>query len=86
MDFAKISDYLLKFKKIQAPEKAIRIEIVKNIRLITGILLEEKTVKINNSTVFLEVNPLVKNEIFYKKIEIIDSCKKRAGVIITALQ
>ena len=84
--FTKIADYLLKFRKLQIPEKAIRIEIVRNIQTITGISLEENTVKIHNSTIFLEVNPLIKNEIFYKKREIIDSCKKRSGIALTAIQ
>lgn len=86
MNFAKIADYLLKFKKLQAPEKAIRMEIVKNIHAITGISLDENKVKIHNSTVFLETNPLIKNEIFYKKREIIAVCKTRSGIVLTAIQ
>ncbi len=83
--FFKLSEYLLKFKKLQAPEKAIRLEIVKNIHIITGISLSENSIKINNSAVFLEVNPLIKNEIFYKKKEIISFCKTRSGIVLTAI-
>ena len=86
MDFFNLSDYLLKFKKLRVPEKKIRLEIVENIRAMTGISLEENVVKIKNSTVFLEINPLIKNEIFYKKGEIIDFCKKRSGIVITAIK
>lgn len=86
MDFAKISDCLLKFKNLQAPEKAIRTEIIKNIHAITGILLDEGRVKIHNSTIFLEINPLMKNEVFYKKKEIIAACKTRSGIVLTAIQ
>jgi len=85
-EFFKLSDYLLKFKKLQVPEKKIRMEIVKNIRIVTGISLEENTIKLQNSTVFLEVNPLIKNEVFYKKKEVIDLCKKRSGIIVTAIK
>ena len=85
MEFFKLSDYLLKFKKLQVPEKKIRMEIVKNISAITGILLEENAVKIRNSTIFLEINPLIKNEIFYKKKEIITLCKKRSGIVLSAI-
>ncbi len=84
--FFKLSEYLLKFRKLQVPEKVIRLEIVKNIHTVTGISLEEGCLKIRNSTVFLEVNPLIKNEIFYKKREIIDLCKKRSGVVLTAIK
>ena len=86
VDFFNLSDYLLKFKKLRVPEKKIRLEIVENIRAMTGISLEENVVKIKNSTVFLEINPLIKNEIFYKKGEIIDFCKKRSGIVITAIK
>lgn len=85
-NFTKLSDYLLKFKELQVPEKKIRSEIVKNIQTITGISLEENIVKIHNSTIFLEVSPLIKNEIFYKKGEIIDFCKKRSGIIVTTIK
>jgi len=74
--FLNIGEYLRKFKSIQSVQKETKEAVIRCIHHATGILLEEKEVKIRGTVVFLEVGSVVKNEIFYKKKEILALCNE----------
>ena len=80
--FFKIAEYLRTFKSIHSVQKETKEIVMQCIRSATGILLEEKDIKIRNASVFLEVSPAIKNEVFYKKKEILALCnKEKQGTI-----
>jgi len=77
--FFDIEKYLERFKTITPPENITKKHIIHSIEEKTGILLKNKNIKIQNATVFIKTNPFIKNEIFYRKNEIIDFYNKVSG-------
>jgi hypothetical protein len=74
-----IKDLLLQFSSALFSEETKK-EAVKNI--ISGIIkvpIERKDVKIKNGTVYLNIKPIYKNEIFLKKDKIFLELQKSFG-------
>ena len=86
MDFTKISLYLERFKNIKPPENELKKIIIKNIKKETNISIKEIDIEINKKFIYIKTTPIIKNEIFYKKQNIIDICEKESGIKINSLQ
>ena len=86
MDYKLISIYLERFKNIKPPENAIKKIIIKNIKKETNIKIKEQDININKGFVYIKTTPIIKNEIFYKKQNIIKICEKELGIKINSLQ
>ena len=68
-----IKDLLLKFNNVLLSEE-IKIESIRNVLYqIVGIEINKEDIKIKNNTVYLDIKPIYKNEIFLKKEKIISS-------------
>ncbi len=65
--FTPIAEYLKKFKKIGQPHKSIKQNFLCYIQKTTGVMLLEREIEIQNTTLFIKTDPSTKNEIFYQK-------------------
>ncbi len=78
-----ISELLLRFEKIlggQRNQKHIIIEIVKDK---INISLNTDSITLKNGVVFFKVKPIIKNEILFKKDELLMEIKKEIpGLVV----
>lgn len=75
-----ISDFLEKFKNITPPDKFIKDELIGAVRDIVCIDIKKDDINVRLGTVFLSVDPIIKNEIFLRKKEVLESLKERLKV------
>lgn len=66
-----ISIYLDKFKKIESKSSSLKNNIIDSVNKILKINIDKKDVEIRNGVIYLKVNPVVRNEIFINKVNII---------------
>lgn len=66
-----ISIYLDKFKKIESKSSDLKKTITDSVNKFLKITIDKKNVEVKNGIVYLKVNPVVKNEIFINKVNII---------------
>lgn len=66
-----ISIYLDKFKNIESKDSGLKNIIADSIKNVLKIDINKKNIEVRNGTVYLKVNPVVKNEIFINKPNII---------------
>ncbi len=76
MPVQNISVFLERLKNIAPPHAAVRKAVVRAVKQKTGIPINKKDVSVQNSIVYINAKPLVKNEIFIHKTEILDELKK----------
>ena len=62
-----IKDLLLKFNNILLSEEAKKESIKNIISEIIGVKINSEDIKIKNGTIYLNIRPIYKNEIFLKK-------------------
>ena len=74
-----IAVYLAKFKDIGLQEEFIAGEVVRVLTKLTGGKFNRENVFIKNKTVYVKTTPLMKNEIFIKKQEIIKNLSSVFG-------
>jgi hypothetical protein len=71
-----ISGFLEKFSKnISSQESQIKI-ICDVVQKQTGIILNQKNIKIQNNILFLQISPIQKNKIFIQKQKILEEMEK----------
>ena len=75
-----ISDYLSKFKNITPPDKFVKDELVVVVKDVVGVDIEKEDIDVRNGTVFISTDPLIKNEIFLKKSEVLESLREKLKV------
>lgn len=75
-----ISDYLSKFKNITPPDKFVKDELVSVVKDVAGIDIEKENIDVRNGTVFISTDPLIKNEIFLRKKEVLESLREKLKV------
>lgn len=75
-----ISGFLEKFKNITPPDKFVKDELVDVVKDVVGIDIEKENIGVRNGTIFISVDPIVKNEIFLKKREVLESLKEKLKV------
>lgn len=71
-----LGDFLTLFKNLLSHEELIREDIINSIYTHTGIQLEKKQLTIQNSLCSITCHPAIKNELFLKKKEILNSLKE----------
>lgn len=74
-----IKDLLLRFQNIFLSEEIKRETVCNIISQIINLPLKKEDVEIKNNTVYLNIKPIYKNEIFIKKDIISDELKKALG-------
>lgn len=74
-----IKDLLGRFSGLLQKGEGRKELIIENIKEATGILIESKDITINNGTIFLNIKPIYKNEIFLKKEKIFSKLKETLG-------
>ena len=74
-----IKDLLLRFQNIFLSEEIKRETVCNIISQIINLPLKKEDVEIKNNTVYLNIKPIYKNEIFIKKDRISDELKKALG-------
>lgn len=72
-----INIYLNKFKDIIPPDKFIKDEFVSTVKSVVGVVIKKDDINIINGNVFVSTDPIVKNEIFLKKRNVISELKER---------
>jgi hypothetical protein len=75
-----IGDYLSKFKNITPPDKFVKDELVLVVKEIVGVEIEKGDIDVRNGTIFLSVDPIVKNEIFLRKAEVMENLKEKLKI------
>jgi hypothetical protein len=78
MDFNHIKDYLEKFKII-LKEKDENIDLIINvIYQHINFKLNKNNITIKNNIIFIKTSPIIRNEIFIKKQDILNSFKEKS--------
>jgi hypothetical protein len=75
-----ISDYLSKFKNITPPDKFVKDELVAVVKDVIGVEIKKDNIDVRNGTIFLSVDPIIKNEIFLKKAEVLESLREKLKI------
>lgn len=76
MDYNKISSFLDKFKKLISQKEEIKKTILGVISEVIPCNISEKSLKIKNTSIYIEGSPLFKNEILIHKKQILNNLKK----------
>jgi len=66
-----ISIYLDKFKNIESKSSGLKTTIADSVNKFLKASLDKKDVEVKNGVIYLKVNPVVRNEIFINKVNII---------------
>lgn len=77
-----IAEFLEKFQRMAAPERAVREVVIAAVRDILGYELAEKQISVRRGTVRLSVSAVVKSEIQLHKKEILDLMRARGGAAV----
>jgi hypothetical protein len=75
-----ISDYLSRFKNITPPDKFVKDELVAVVKDVIGVEIKKDNIDVRNGTIFLSVDPIIKNEIFLKKAEVLESLREKLKI------
>lgn len=73
--FNPVIHYLSKFKKISPPDDFLKKEISILIEKEIGIPIQKKNVEINRGIIFIKEKPIIKNEIFLNKKNILEKIR-----------
>lgn len=76
MDYNRIGGFLEKFKKILFQKEEVLSVIIKVVSKYTPIILDVKKIKIKNTIIYIEANPIQKSEIFMNKNKILKDLKQ----------
>lgn len=72
-----IGNFLEKFKNIAAPDKFVKDVLIIVIKDAVGVEVEKDDISVRNGTIFLSIDPVIKNEIILKKNEIMKNLTKK---------
>lgn len=72
-----IGNFLEKFKSITPPDKFVKDGLVSVVKETTNIEIEKENIDVRNGTIFITADPIIKNEIFLKKGEIMQSLTEK---------
>jgi len=82
-DFSRISDYLGKFRNRKSEKGVAEKRALSAIYKTTGIVLENKEIDVRGSALFIRAAPAVKNEIFFKREEVLATLRALGSRIAT---
>jgi hypothetical protein len=74
-----IKDLLLHFNNLLLSEEIKKSSIINILHQTIGVQIKPKDIKIKNNTVYLNIKPIYKNEILFKKDEIFSKLKESLG-------
>ena len=74
-----IKDLLNRFSNLLLSEEIKKNLIIDVLYKTIGLKIESKDVKIKNNIIYLNIKPIYKNEIFFKKDEIFTKLKEGLG-------
>jgi len=75
-----IKDLLIKFDKLINKEELKVFLIREAINEITGIDIKKEKIKFKNNTLYLDIKPIYKNEIFINKEKIVAHLEQNKGI------
>jgi len=71
-----IGDFLIKFKNLTPPDQIVKNIFLNIIYKKLDIKIPKKNISLKNNTLYLKINPIIKNEIFLHKESILKELKK----------
>lgn len=74
-----IKDLLSRFSRIILSGEGRKQAIKEALFEATGIIVETKNISIKNNVIYLNIKPIYKNEIFFKKDKIFEKLKDKIG-------
>lgn len=75
-----IGNFLEKFKNITPPDKFVKDVLISVVKETTNIDIEKDNIDVRNGTIFISVDPIIKNEIFLKKGEVLENLREKLKV------
>ena len=78
-----ITKYLEKFKKLSQSRNFLRNSVAEAVKEICNIEIDPKNIDIKSGIARIKEKPIIKNEIFIKKIKILESLSKKTEKEIT---
>lgn len=75
-----ISSFLEKFKNITPPDKFVKDEFIGVVKDVIGIDIKKENIAVRGGKIFLSIDPIVKNEIFLRKRDMLETLKERLKV------
>lgn len=72
-----ISNFLEKFKNITPPDKFVKDVLISVVKEVANIDIEKDNIDVRNGTIFISVDPIIKNEIFLRKSEIMQNLTEK---------
>lgn len=75
----KIKDLLLRFNNLLLLEEIKKNSIIEILYQVIGLRIKPEDITIKNNTVYLNIKPIYKNEIFLKKDEIFTKLETNLG-------
>ena len=75
-----IKDLLINFNKLINNEELKVFLIQSAIKEVVNIDIKKEKIKFKNNTLYLDINPIYKNEIFLNKDKILLSLEKKDGI------
>ncbi|MFQ5661677.1 MAG: hypothetical protein ACE5F2_00280 [Candidatus Paceibacteria bacterium] len=72
-----IGNFLEKFKNITPPDKFVKDVLIGVVKDVVNIEIEKENIDVRNGTIFISADPIIKNEIFLKKSEIMQNLTGR---------
>ena len=76
-----ISIYLDKFRNLDLKSLNLKKVIIDSVNKFIKIKIDKNNIKIKNGVICLDVNPIVKSEIFINKVYIINDLKTKNLII-----
>ena len=75
-----IGNFLEKFKNITPPDKFVKEVLIDVVKDVVSVEIEKDNIDVRNGTIFISVDPIIKNEIFLKKSEVMENLKEKLKI------
>lgn len=72
-----IADLLKKFSSIEDPKQK-KVRIAEIVEKISGVIVDPSFIEIKKDSLVLNISQIEKNEVFFKKKEILAECEKES--------
>lgn len=72
-----IAELLKKFSSIEDPKQK-KVRIAEIIEKISGVIVDPSFIEIKKDSLVLNISQIEKNEVFFKKKEILSECEKES--------
>lgn len=69
-----------KFKNITPPDKFVKDEFIGVVKDVIGIDIKKENIVVRGGKIFLSIDPIVKNEIFLRKGDVLETLKERLKI------